>query len=266
MKNKIIILVSIMAAFAFAFVSCDEELDTPPIAEVDQNKVLTIADIYQMYADSGEYTFVDDYMLYATVIMDDYSGNIYKEAYVQDSTGGINLYKLTYAESVKIGEYIRINLNGVKIVKYSGKMELSFVEVLDSDKKIVVQNTNVPITPQEVTIEDILTGAYENKLVEIRDVQFASNELGLVYCVETANDPDEESFYDKNRTLEDCDNRSIIVRTSEYASFAKDTVAQGKGNIIGVVTLFYQYSGAPATWQLLLRSIDEVNMDDERCI
>lgn len=246
-----------MAAFAFAFVSCDEELDTPPIAEVDQNKVLTIADIYQMYADSGEYTFVDDYMLYATVIMDDYSGNIYKEAYVQDSTGGINLYKLTYAESVKIGEYIRINLNGVKIVEYSGKMELVFTDILDTDKNIIVQKSDVPIVPAQVTIEQIESGDYDCKLVEVQGIQIAASDTSKTY----ANYGGTSST---NRNAEDCNGREIIIRSSDYANFADTSLPNGNGTIIAVATK-YRYSGGDVVWQLLIRSLDEVSLDNPRC-
>ena len=246
-----------MAAFAFAFVSCDEELDTPPIAEVDQNKVLTIADIYQMYADSGEYTFVDDYMLYATVIMDDYSGNIYKEAYVQDSTGGINLYKLTYAESVKIGEYIRINLNGVKIVEYSGKMELVFTDILDTDKNILVQKSDVPIVSAQVTIEQIESGDYDCKLVEVQGIQIAASDTSKTY----ANYGGTSST---NRNAEDCNGREIIIRSSDYANFADTSLPNGNGTIIAVATK-YRYSGGDVVWQLLIRSLDEVSLDNPRC-
>lgn len=250
-------MVAFLAALTFSFVSCDEELDTPPIAEVTDQNLLTIADIYQMYADSGEYTFVDDYYLYATVTMDDYEGNIYKEAYVQDSTGGINLYKLTYAESLKVGEYIRLNLKGVKIIDYSGKMELTFVDILESEKNIVVQNTDVPLTPKNVTIEDIQSGAYDCQLIKIDGIQFKATDTSSTYATVGGT-------FATNRDAQDCNGQEIIIRTSDYADFAGLKVPSGNGSIIAIATK-HKYNSGDFDWQLLIRSIDEVNMDNPRC-
>lgn len=251
-------MVAFLAALTFSFVSCDEELDTPPIAEVTDQNLLTIADIYQMYADSGDlYTFKENYYLYATVTMDDYEGNIYKEAYVQDSTGGIDIYKLSYAETVKVGQYLRFNLNGAYIKNYSGKMELVFDSIFDTGKSIIVQLEDRPIEPAKVTIEDIESGEYECELVEIQNIQFKENELNNTYYDLDGTYPDYP-----NRKAEDSYGRDIIVRTSEYAVFAKDTVPQGSGSMVAIVTKFVK-SGT-VQWQLLVRTIDEVKMNNPR--
>ncbi len=265
MKNNIIILVSIIFASTIMFVGCEDDFDSPPIETFNPDMVLTIADIYQMEEDSiDSYVFTEDYMLFATVTMNDDAGNIYKEAYVQDSTGGINLYKLSHSGAFNVGDYVRINLKGSELKFYNGKMELIFADILDFGKQMVVQESNVPIEPDSVSIADILTGEYTCKLVELYDVQFADDELLRTYCVEGINGDYFESDYDMNTDIENCDGQSMIVRTSNYASFAKDTVAQGHGSIIAIATL-YQYDGGPATWQLLVRSIDEVKMDGSRC-
>lgn len=266
MKNNILTIIAVLSTTGFLFTGCDKELDRPPIDVVDQNKVLEIKDIYQILADSGNnYIFADDYMLYATVTMNDVSGNIYKEAYIQDTTGGINLYKLTYAESTKVGDYVRINLNGVEIVDYNGKLELKFGDYLDSDKHIVVQESNVPIEPDSVSVADILTGNYKCKLVKVYGVQFKDDELTNPYCIEIPAPNDyEQPTYSMNRYLVSCNGEQLIARTSNYAYFAKDTVPQGSGTMIAIVTLF-QYSGGSPNWQLLIRSTDEVDMDDPRC-
>ncbi|MDD4149408.1 MAG: DUF5689 domain-containing protein [Bacteroidales bacterium] len=251
MKRIYILFIAAVLITPFFMTSCDEELDTPPIATVDQSKVLTIADIYKIKADSSfEYMFKDDYMLYATVTMDDYEGNIYKEAYVEDASGGINIYRLSYAESFKVGQYVRINLNRARVVDYSGKLELVFDSVLNTNKSIVVQHANNPIIPEQVTIADIETGNYKCKLVEVQGIQFANSELNETYFGNV-------TFTADNRLVEDS-TKTIVVRTSKYADFAKDTVPQGSGKMVAIVTL--HSSG----WQLLVRSIDEVDMNEPR--
>ncbi len=242
----------------FAITNCEPEPDSPPINQADQTKVLQIKDIYQIYEDSGEnYKFSDNYMLYANVIMDDSSGNIYKEAYIQDSTGGINLYKLTYADMLKVGDYVRINLKDTKLKNYSGKMEIVFEDIYDATKNVTAIKKNNFIEPAEVSLEDIFAAHYDCERVKISEVQFADNQLGLTY----ANRGGTSS---QNRTLVDCSGKSIIVRTSDYAKFAGDTLPNGNGDIIGVITK-YIYSGGDTAWQLLVRNPNEFSLNNPRC-
>jgi hypothetical protein len=251
---KISVLIIVLAAFN----SCELEPDTPPITEADPDMFLSVADIYQIHADSGDnYVFNKDYMLFATVTMDDSNGNIYKEAYVQDSTDGINLYRLSTAGLTRVGQKIRINLNGASIVDYSGKMEIVFDGILDASKNIIVQDNNAAIEPAEISISDLETNDYECKLVKIMDVQFADSELGKTYA-------DAINHTTQNRILVDCNGNELTVRTSGYADFAADTVADGRGSIVGIATTFIGYTGT-VTRQLIIRSIEEVRLDSTRC-
>jgi hypothetical protein len=257
MKKKNFLLIAVLITIIVSFVGCDRELDKPPIDTVNPNLILTIADINQIYADSGNnYVFTKDYMLYATVVMDDGTGNIYKEAYLQDTSGGINLYRLTYAESLFEGDYIRLNLNGVQIVYYSGKMELVFDNV-DSEQSIVVQAKGRHIQPVDVTIAELMAGDYNCQLVNLKDVQFKDSDLAFTYANKNGSS-------NTNRNIMDCSGQSMIVRTSDYSTFAGDTVAQGKGDMVGIATK-YVYSGGDVAWQLLIRSVDEVSLDSARC-
>jgi hypothetical protein len=257
MKYLRIKIFGIIAVLSLLY-SCELETDKPHINTVDSNKIITISDIYQIYLDSGEnYIFSDDYMLYATVTMDDFYGNIYKEAYVQDSTGGINLYRLSTAGLTRIGQKIRINLNGASLVDYSGKMEIVFDGILDASTHIIVQEQNVPILPAEISISDLESNNYECKLVKINNVQFVDSELGQTYADALGNNTE-------NRMLEDCNGNELTVRTSGYADFASDSIPSGRGSVVGIATTFIEYSGA-VTRQLLIRSVDEVLLDSTRC-
>ncbi len=258
MKKLYILFLASILITPFIFTSCNEELDVPPIDTVEDWELLTIADIYQIYADSGDlYTFKDNYILYATVTMDDKEGNIYKEAYVQDTSGGIDIYKLSYAETVKVGQYLRFNLNGSYIKNYSGKMEIVYDSIIDTDKSIIVQLEDAPIEPVKVTIEDIESGEYDCELVEIQNIQFKDDELNRTYYYPLASNYDEP-----NRYAIDSVGNEIIIRTSEYADFASDTIPNGSGNIVAIVTKYIKND--EPIWQLLIRSIDEVKMNSSR--
>jgi hypothetical protein len=257
MKNNILIIAALIATL-FILAGCEKELDRPPIKEVDPAKVLEIKDIYQIQVDSGDnYVFTDDYMLYATVVMDDSTGNIYKEAYLQDTTGGINLYKLSNSRALRIGQYVRINLKGASIKNYSGKMELIFSNVLDFGKSAIVQESNVPIEPVEVTIADLLTGEYDCELVTVKDVQFVDGEINMTY----ANLGGTAS---QNRNIADCTGAKMIVRNSDYSTFAGDSLPDGKGNITGIATKYINFEGI-TEWQLFIRNPNEVLLTGPRC-
>ncbi len=85
-----------IAALAFATFtlmgvnSCvKDDFDTPPIPQIPIGEVSTIADLLAFSTESP-YKFTDDQSVYGIVSMGGTNGNIYKEAYMQDATSGIN--------------------------------------------------------------------------------------------------------------------------------------------------------------------------------
>ena len=253
MKSRFIIFLAAVLITPFIMTSCDEELDVPPIDTVEEHELLTIADIYQIHADSGDnYTFEDDFILFGTITMDDFEGNIYKEAYVEDTSGGVNLYKFSYAEMFEVGQYIRINLNGVSLYDYEGKLELLFTDILDTDKSIILQQEGVPLTPALVTIDDIETGDYNCMLIQLQEIQFIAADTSSTYATDGGT-------FATNREVEDCSGNKIAIRTSDYADFAGYDLPKGSGTIVGIATKYRD------DWQILIRSVDEVSMEDPRC-
>lgn len=259
MKNKLSILISFSLVLAgFIFYACEKEVDSPPIKDVDKTKILTISDLYKIQADSGDdYVFVEEYMLFATVVMDDSSGNIKKEAYLQDSTGGINVYKISHAGALEIGQYVRINLKGSSLKNYSGKMELIFADVLDFRKSMVVQMKNQFIEPAEVSVEDIYTGKWDCQLVKLKNVEFIPADTNKTYASLGGSS-------NQNRTIKNCNGKTIVVRTNDRSKFAGTPLPVGNGDAIGVITKFINNNNV-VTWQLLIRDPKEVMLNNPRC-
>ena len=226
-----------------------EDFDVPPASSVpyDANKILTLAQVKQIYADSGEYKFNDIYSVYAVVVMDDATGNIYKSAYVQDSNDGIDLY--LNSSGLIQGDSIRIMLKGAMVSVYHGLMQIQDLHV---DSNIVKLQTQVYIEPKLVTISEIYTGDYQSKLIKLNEVQFVQTDLGKTYA-------DAVGLQSENRILETCDESTIIVRTSGYASFAGEMLPTGKGSIIAIASV---YDGDK---QLVIRRLSEVQLTGERC-
>ncbi|MBI9039575.1 MAG: hypothetical protein JEY97_15710, partial [Bacteroidales bacterium] len=225
------------------------DYDDPPVTSVpfDANKIYTIEQIKQIYADSGDYTFNDIYSVYATVTMDDATGNIYKSAFVQNNNEGIELF--LNASGLYQGDSIRIMLDGVKVSMYHELMQIQDVHV---DSNIVKLKTMVNIEPELVTMADIYTGKYQSKLIKLEGVQFVQTDLGKTYA-------DAKNLISENRTLETCDGSTIIVRTSGYATFAGEKLPTGKGSIIAIASIYNE------DIQLVIRRLSEVVLTGERC-
>lgn len=237
----------------FLIVSCKKEPDTPPIHEIPAGSILTINDLWKMYSNTS-ISFTSDYSVYAVVTADEGNGNLYKNIFVQDNTGGIQV-RLLSSGGLYQGDSIRISLKGTVLSNYKGTMQLDSVDV---DKNVVVQKQGVEITPQIVTIRQIVDDTasirlLQSKLVKLENIEFLCSDLGNTYA-------DAVNQKSVDRYIVSCDSDMVIVRTSGYANFAGEKVPEGNGSLVAIVG---EYNG---TKQLTLRSLPEVNMSGTRCL
>lgn len=258
MKKLLFIL-----GLGLAVVSCNKELDTPPENVLGENQIITMDTLLAMY-DGSPIKFEDSLSVYATVTMDEVDGNVYKNIYIQDGESALNM-RLASSGDLFVGDYIRINLLGTVLSKFSGVMQLDSV---DFSKNIAIQETNKPLTPSVVTVEDLNTSFitllasepadpsiqwnYLSRLIKLENVQFSAMEMGGTY----ADGPAQES---KNLILEDCNGNSILVRSSGYSNFANELVATGNGNLTAIVSRYDD------ELQIYIRSFTEIDMEGDRC-
>lgn len=243
-KNPLILLLGLVMVMMHACIH--DDFEEPPLSEIPVGTVLTVSELLDLFQ-GDPVVFTDDYSVFATVTMDDKSGNIYRSAFVADHTGAVNL-RLQAPGGIYQGDSVRIYLKGTTLGMYQQMMQLDNVNV---DRNIVKIATNVEVEPGVITIPEI-TSAHQAHLIRLEDVQFVANEVGLPFA-------DSENLLSMNRLLEDCSGNRIVVRTSGYANFADIPVPEGRGSLIAIVA---QYGG---TLQLYIRSINELSMDDERC-
>ncbi len=237
--------------FVFAFVSCTkDDTDIPPIESINPDDIINLGDIREMIVPGETYTFHNTgTQLFATVTMDQRNGNIYRQAYIQDPTGAINL-RMAVSANLTVGDSIRLSLDGASISYFNNMLQLDSV---DGTKQIVKQAEEKFIEPKVLTINEIKAGGYQAQLVQINNVQFLENELGETWA-------DAINLNSVNRTLQDCDNNTIIVRTSGYADFANEILPEGNGSFIGIVGQFGD------VWQLYVRDPNELTMANDRCV
>ncbi len=231
--------------------SCKKEYDTPPIPNIPVGDVLTVSDLIGMSTETP-YKFTEDKSVYAVVSLGGTNGNIYKEAYMQDATGGIKLSLLS-AGGLKAGDSVRIYLKGARLWEDHRQVVLDSLHITKNVIKLSAGNTLEPIS---VSISDIKTGAYKGMLVKIENVQFIYSELGETWA-------DAVTQSTTNRNLEDCDGGDLIVRTSGYANFANAPLPQGNGSLVAVASVYG--TSSYETHQVYVRTMEEVQMDGDRC-
>lgn len=242
------LLIGTMAASVFAIViySCKKKYDAPPQQVIPVGTAITIASLKTLYT-GYDTVFRSDISLYCTVIADEVSGNFYKASYVRDATGAIYL-RLLASGGLYVGDSIRINLNGAKLTQYQGILQLDSINV---DKMVAKQKTGLnpsPITLNMTQIND----TYLSQLIRLNNVEFITADRNQ-YFADAIN---QQSL---DRTITNCNNYQILVRTSGYANFANQKTPSGNGSIVAVVG---KYGGL---YQLYIRNYNEVQMSGANC-
>ncbi|MCD6556603.1 MAG: OB-fold nucleic acid binding domain-containing protein [Bacteroidales bacterium] len=263
--NKYIKIISIFSiSLMFILSACiNYKFEEPKKAVYNPgiSETSTINELKALHTD--ELTLIDtDVVIKGTVIANDKSGNIYKAIYIQDSTAGIQISLNAYElhNQFHVGDLIYVKCRGLYLGEYGGQVQLGadyegavgrIEEPLINDY-LIKSDGGSPVVPKELDISAAIGNSLINEIVIIKNVQFTLNELGGTYA-------DGVNHIDFDRHIEDCDGKSMIVRTSGYADFANDSLPEGIGTITAVLTKYN------SDYQLIIRNVDEVKMNDTRC-
>ncbi len=106
----------------------------------------------------------------------------------------------------------------------------------------------------KIKISQAKNDNYLNKLIKFENVQFTEASLGHNYFAPELNSLGGAT----NHILEDNEGGSIIVRFSQYATFAYNQVASGNGTIKGVLTKY------GSDYQFMVRTESDINMSGDR--
>ena len=234
-----------------------------PCSPANIGNFITIQQLKDMYASGALSQINTDIAIKGLVSGNDISGNFFKFFYLQDATGGIriNINKTNlYTDSrFRIGRELSVKLKDLYIAKRDGEFQIgqpfqnSVGQIAEADAyKYFFEASsalqNVPVTKRtipQVSHQDI------GRLITIDDVQFIDGDVGTTYAAGTTT----------NRTLTDCAGNKIILRTSNFANFAGNTVDGGKGSITAIVSYY-----APTNqYQLWIQKPADADFDNARC-
>lgn len=254
---------------SLACTSCDDyNRPSEPTARISTDQTTrathTIAQLKALYA--GGATRIDEAVVVeATMASDDTEGNLYRTAYIQDATGGIEL-KLSLGNLSTIypqGSKVLLKAQGMTLGKYGGQVNLGYASTSDKyetayyPEKLVAQvlsfRSTGSVNPYTTTIAE-LSPSMQGTLIRLEQVQFADSELGQTY----ASPQNKDKQANVNRTLVDRSGKSIVVRTSSYAKFAGRLLPNGSGSFTGILTYFN------TTPQLLLLRERDAQLEGKR--
>ncbi|MBR1889691.1 MAG: choice-of-anchor J domain-containing protein [Alloprevotella sp.] len=266
---KLISKLLCLSALLLGVASCDKDYELPPLNEPsfvlpDGASTITISEIRSQYAaatSSNAITITDDVYLKATVIGDDRSGNLFKSIILQDETGGISMGidQSNYYTDYPVGQEVYVELKGLCVSVYGQEQQLGHPDgylyrtPYEIFKQVVHKNGFAK--PEEVEVNEFDNIA--NLSNDADGTKYTIVRLTGVHFEDGGHAPYSDSEATTSRNLIDAYGNAIVVRTSNYADFAAQTLPSGTGTVVGILG---RYNG---TWQLTIRTIDDVYGFDE---
>ena len=237
-----------------------------------------------------------DVVISGYVTSTDTEGNVYKYIVIQEDKLNGQAMKIAIDASgisglYPLGQKVWVRCNDLFIGRYGQAPQLG-LKYINKDKMKVKKSTNdtiyriepgrmplliakqhihaygLPdpsvITADTMTIAQIKSADYKklvNKLVCIKDAYFTGEESGspltdnnLIFAPST-----DGAGYPQSRDITD-GTGTIVIATSEYAKFAtyKLPASTYRGNITVIIGWYKNYTDASGTWQLTLRTINDL--------
>jgi hypothetical protein len=252
----------------------NQELEEPVLSETRT----TFKALKERFEGSrGIATFGENESIYIEgyVISSDEKGNFFKELIVQNKTDGssstedprmglrIDLDQSGLFSKYGIGRKIYIKLSGLSITKDNGVLALGklangeFGRIPSTDiNDIIIRSPQVvTLTPKATTIKQ-LSEIDLNTLIQIKGVQFTTNEIGKTFAGEATDG------FDGERLLESCDNaQNMLLSSSSFSDFVSEVIPEQQGDLIAVYTRdFFDEKDV-----LLIREPSDLVFNSPRC-
>ena len=282
-------IASLLILFAFSCVQ-DDDYAVPQSIGLEENQklvellaeiesgsadLMTISEVKNLFV-NGEVNEIDSNLVVrGFVSSSDYTGNFYKEFYMQDEienpSAGIkvSINQVDSYNQFNVGREVYIKLQGLSIgetnsgdgvIAIGGGGNAAGDEVSEISENrasdcILRSSNSFSIVPLALNLSDI-NDSHIGLYVSGLSAQFSAGLDGLTYV-----DPDED--YDTQRDLESCvDSGTLKLETSAFSNFNDSMLpTDGSGTISGIITR--DYFGDNRV--MMLNTKDDVNFDSSRC-
>lgn len=233
MKRKIYLL---LLASLLIVVSCNRVPVEPPEPVIDY---ITIEQLRAMF-DEGIQTVDTNVYIQGIITLTPELGNIPSfVAYIQDTTAAICLTVGDADNTFSMDSEVKILCRGVSFTDYNGLLQFGDLTLSSGQVEVITLFAEAP-EPEVVTIEQLLTGAWEGMYVELAGVEFK-----------------EEGTFSGSQVLTDCTSE-VEVYTRSAATFSSVTRPTGNGILRGISSVYNDQ-------QVILRDPSELDMTGDRC-
>ena len=252
----------------------------------DAGKIITIKDLKAKTVDklpasvaNDTIRITEDWQLKVRVTGNDIQGNIYNEVAVEDESGEgllICIQKSGLFGILPVGQEILVNLKDLYIGIYGNNVQIGTPYTNSSGRtftsrmpfntwnehfKILGDADASKVVPEEFDVTKLKDEAYvmshRGKLMTLKNVEMDKADGKLAWAPEA--DKDAGNGVSRTVKINGKAQSLMVVRSSTYADFAALAMPKGKVHLTGIFTV---YATNPSrygyTWQILLRSIDDV--------
>lgn len=252
----------------------------------DAGKIITIKDLKAKTVDklpasvaNDTIRITEDWQLKVRVTGNDIQSNIYNEVAVEDESGEgilICIQKSGLFGILPVGQEILVNLKDLYIGIYGNNVQIGTPYTNSSGRtftsrmpfntwnehfKILGDADASKVVPEEFDVTKLKDEAYvkshRGKLMTLKNVEMDKADGTLAWAPEA--DKDAGNGVSRTVKINGKAQSLMVVRSSTYADFAALAMPKGKVNLTGIFTV---YATNPSrygyTWQILLRSIDDV--------
>lgn len=262
----------------------DDDYGIPPyesyICSDEWTPTLTINDLYTMVDATGgiiDFEGQDQYFE-GYVASSDQTGNFFKTISVQDHpenpTRGlqVEMDRANLFNNFPLGSKIRVKLNGLQVGYDRGALKVGQTYVQNGETRVgrmadIIISDHVKRACQDIVeikpvvfpnIQAALNSGKINTLIKIENVQFAANQLGTTY----ANAVNQTTV---NKTVEDPNGTTVVLRNSGFATFAADLLPEGSGDLTAILGIFdTNGSISNSDFQLFIRDTNDVEFNNPR--
>ena len=250
--------------------------------KLEATNVITISELKEKYAtqiERGLYKQVDeDIKILGIVTGNDLGGNLYNQICLQDKTGGILVCigKSGLYGELPVGQQVLIDCKGLYIGGYNKQAQLGGVytnkkgslSIGKVDRYVWEKHYKIIGEADEAKAEAMVEVFDQTKIKDADYLKSCSGKLMRIEGV-TFADAGKKVFADsKDKDNANCVNRgfagistnNLVVRTSAYAKFANALLPEGIQTVTGIFTRYYNEKKNYDTWQILIRTIDDVQL------
>ncbi|MDQ3142486.1 MAG: DUF5689 domain-containing protein [Bacteroidota bacterium] len=266
--HRVVLIIGLFSAVSLH--SClDHDYDVPPeqTFQIPFQPNISIAELKARYVVDQFLDITEELYIHGTVVADDKSGNFFKKLVIQDSTGGIEiqLNRTSLYTAYPVGMKVGLSCKGLTLGAYNELVQIGKGTFLDNSNRLALSRIedalidihlfkgplNQPITPKKITI-GLLANKDLSTLIELEHVEFIRTDTGKTYADLVLN-------LSRNLIITDCNDQEIILRSTNFATFAGIKVPSGNGSLVGIFSRF------GSDLQVFIRDTYDVKFLDPSC-